>query len=147
MHQLLPISLEKIAAYENTDYRVYAKNEEFVIRIGEISERLKSEFKHRNIYSAGFFTAYNPMGILQSDEKNREAHINLGIHLSGLNFEFYEGWGCDQKDQWPAEQSFFVYSIGLSESKKIGREFNQDAIVWIDKTAIPQLIILREVAN
>lgn len=54
-----------------------------------------------------------------------------------------ESLNTDPSEIWPAEKSFFVLSLDLNASKSLGRQFNQNAIVWISNDAIPRLILLR----
>lgn len=54
-----------------------------------------------------------------------------------------ESFNIDPAKLWPTEKSFFVLGLDLNTSKSLGRQFNQNAIVWIGSNAIPQLILLR----
>ena len=45
-------------------------------------------------------------------------------------------------NQWPGEDSFLVLGISLEAVKTLGRRFGQNAVLWCDATAIPQLILL-----
>ncbi|TXH37992.1 MAG: DUF3293 domain-containing protein [Burkholderiaceae bacterium] len=45
-------------------------------------------------------------------------------------------------NQWPGEDSFLVLGINLEAVKTLGRRFGQNAVLWCDATAIPQLILL-----
>jgi hypothetical protein len=63
------------------------------------------------------------------------------IKIRGLNF--IPGEGKHPISDWPGESSFLIFDLSLESSKTLGRKFNQNAIVWCDQDAIPQLILLR----
>jgi hypothetical protein len=56
---------------------------------------------------------------------------------------FAEDIGQHPNNQWPDEPSFLVFGLNLEEAKKLGKSVRQDAIVWSDSDALPQLILLR----
>jgi hypothetical protein len=63
-----------------------------------------------------------------------------------LNHHCYpviESLNIDPANLWPAEKSFFVPELDLNTARALGRQFNQNAMVWIGNDAIPRLILLR----
>lgn len=57
--------------------------------------------------------------------------------------KFIDGFGQDPEGKWSREESFLVLSIGVEAAKKLGNQFEQNAIVWVDSNAILKLIFLR----
>jgi len=57
--------------------------------------------------------------------------------------KFLDGFGQDPAGKWTEEESFLVLGISLEAAKKLGNQFEQNAIVWSDSDAVPQLIMLR----
>ncbi|MCX5765118.1 MAG: hypothetical protein NTU67_10940 [Gemmatimonadetes bacterium] len=55
----------------------------------------------------------------------------------------YNPRGTEDGSNWPAELSWFALGLTLSAAREIGTTFDQDAIVWADSDAVPQLILLR----
>ena len=49
---------------------------------------------------------------------------------------------CGDGD-WDGEKSFLIFGISEKQASEIGKEFEQNAIVWCDKDAIPQLLLLK----
>jgi hypothetical protein len=137
------INIDKIRAYQATDYRFGLDNNEIVINIGKRSSRLASLFDHYLVDCGAFITAYNPLGTIQPDHANEQAHTDLLQHLQALNLSCIEGAGSDASSNWPAERSYFALGLTLEPAKEIGRHFNQDAIVWVGADVTPQLILLR----
>ena len=43
----------------------------------------------------------------------------------------------------PAEPSVLVLGLSLEAAKVMGRQYEQDAIVWISTKAVPELVLLQ----
>jgi len=93
--------------------------------------------------SAAFLTAYNPYSRKTNVNVNARAHKALRNDVEKLGVVFYEGTGEDPSGQWKVEPSFLVLGISLEKAKAIGMKHGQNAVVWIDSDAVPQLILLR----
>lgn len=137
------ISPEKVTAYEATHYRVQDGAAAFVLRIGRHSPELASRYKDIGADCALFITAFNPLGQKQSDAANEAAHAHLGEQLRAASDHVVDGEGADPAGQWPAEKSHLAFGIDAEAAQELGRRFEQDAVVWIGKDAIPQLLLLR----
>jgi hypothetical protein len=137
------IHLDKIRAYQTTDYQFGLGESEIVLNIGKHSSQLALLFGHHLVNCGAFITAFNPQGTIQSDHANQHAHIELLHHLQALGLQCIEGAGSAASSDWPAERSYFALGLELEPAKKIGHNFNQDAIVWVGADVIPRLILLR----
>ena len=131
-----------ISAYKATSFHVKAEPA-FTLNIGKVSNELNALFKQNNISNASFITAWNPYSKSLSDEENQARNKELKNELNIRSLKFIDGFGQDPLGQWSGEDSFLVFGIGLEASKKLGNQFEQNAIVWSDKDAVPQLILLR----
>jgi hypothetical protein len=136
------IPKELIDAYRETHFRVL-EPVPFVMRIGEFSQTLEDLYRDRSISSAAFLTAYNPYSNETEAVDNEKANDELKRVLKVEQIIFYEGVGQDPAGKWPAEPS--VLALGLSREKaiSIGRDFHQNAIVWIGSNSVPELKLLR----
>jgi hypothetical protein len=136
------IPKELIDAYRETHFRVL-EPVPFVLRIGEFSQILKDLYRDKSFSSAAFLTAWNPYSNETEVVDNEKANDALKHALKDEKITFYEGAGQDPAGQWPAEPS--VLALGLSREKaiSIGRDFHQNAIVWIGSDALPVLELLR----
>ena len=137
--QLAP---DLISAYKVTNFHVKAKPA-FTLNVGKVSEELKELLKQNRVESAAFITAWNPYSKSLSDKENQSRNEQLKNELNIRSLKFIDGFGQDPLGQWDGEDSFLVLGIELEASKKLGIQFEQNAIVWSDKDAIPQLILLR----
>ena len=56
---------------------------------------------------------------------------------------FVDGIGIGQDPDWPGEASCLVFGLALEATRVLGHKFNQNAIVWCDREAKPELVLLR----
>ena len=136
------IPADLIEAYESTDFRVL-EPQEFTLRVGRYSPELQALYADLRVSSAGYLTAWNPFSAETSGEDNRKAQRRLLRRLSLEGFPTLNALGIDPSGDWPGEESVFVPGLDLEQAKALGTEFGQNAIVWADADAVPQLILLR----
>ena len=137
------IPVDKIEAYLDTQYRVGVGPDAFVLRVGEHSPALALHYAAMESDCALFITAFNPLGQEQDDDANKEAHARLGTVLHPLASAIIKGEGSDPSGKWSPENSYLAFGIDADSARELGRSFQQDAVVWIGKDAIPQLLLLR----
>jgi hypothetical protein len=137
------INPDKIRAYLATDYRLGHTKQDIVLTIGLHSNRLAALYKDKDVNCGAFITAYNPKGVIQPDFANEKAHLQLAAKLKLLGLHAIEGSGSEENSEWPSEKSFFALGLNRADSIEIGLHFDQDAIVWVDETAVPELVLLR----
>lgn len=131
-----------ISAYKATNFHVKAEPG-FTLNIGKVSEELRATIQKNRVSDAAFITAWNPYSESLSSEENKLRNKQLENELNLRSLKSIDGFGQDSLAQWAGEDSFLVLGISLEASKKLGLQFKQNAIVWADKNAIPQLILLR----
>jgi len=134
---------EKRDAYLATNYCLGFGPEGIVLNIGKHSAALTALYEQHAITCGAFITAYNPEGTQQSDEANSRDHAALLAQVTALGHAFIEGAGSDAIGEWPAERSVFAYGMNKASACAVGRQFRQDAIVWVGAEAVPQLLLLR----
>lgn len=137
------ISKDIIANYLSTHYQIGNNSDSISLQINQYSESLARLLVTSKQSCASIISAYNPLSQLQSNEKNLTSHALLQKFLSDRSYTMIESFNIDPAKLWPTEKSFFVLGLDLNTSKSLGRQFNQNAIVWIGSNAIPQLILLR----
>ena len=143
MSETTQIHPDKVRAYLATDYRLGHTNRDIVLTIGKHSERLAALFADSSVNCGAFLTAYNPQGTIQSDAANAQGHAELASKLKELGLQAIEGSGSEKGTKWPAEKSYLALGLALAPAKAIGRQFDQDAIVWVGADAVPLLVLLR----
>jgi putative PIN family toxin of toxin-antitoxin system len=144
----MPLSPQLIAAYERADYDVHGAHGDvhgahgggFTLKIGRRSAALDELLEAHGMTSAAFVTAANPQGEVRSAAENRAAQAELEASLA---LPFYPGEGRDPDGSW-AEPSALVVGIGRGEAEALGRAWRQNAIVFAEKGAAPELVLLRK---
>jgi hypothetical protein len=136
------ISPETIQAYLETEFRVFV-SDVVVLKIAKKNEDLVGLFKGHRSEACAFITAYNPLGEFLSAEQNSDMQKQLEEEIKFRGLAYIAGEGKHPVGDWPGEASFLVFDLTLEAAKTLGRKFNQNAIVWCDLDAVPQLILLR----
>ncbi len=136
------ISPLTIQAYRETEFRVFAENS-LILKISEKCEDLLGFYKTHRSETCAFITACNPLGELLSAEQNSDLQKHLEEEIKFRGLAYIAGEGKHPVGDWPGEPSYLVFDLSLEAAKTLGRKFNQNAIVWCDLDAVPQLILLR----
>jgi hypothetical protein len=136
------LSARLIKAYLATGYRVDA-TPPFFLTIGEASPALTQLLKQSHADCAAYVTAYNPLGQQLDEAANAGRQAELEQELNQRSLPFIRGVGLDSQGGWPGEASFLIFGLSLEASKALGDKYKQNAIVWSDQDAVPQLILLK----
>lgn len=129
-------------AYHETEYRVIGEPS-VVLRIGEYNESLSRLYKSNKLDSCAFITACNPCSKSLSDAANADRHDELGRELQRRGLKYFPGEGKHPVGSWPGEASYLILGLSLEAAKALGKEYEQNAIVWCGSDALPQLVLLR----
>ena len=140
MNSLIPP--ETLEAYRVTHYRVMSETS-FILRVGEYSQILRSLHTTAACESSAFLTAWNPFGELCTDEVNNAAQRQLIAEIEVRSLAWLSGEGVDPNGTWPGEPSLLILGISCEEAKRLGVTFKQNALLWMDSRATPELILLR----
>jgi hypothetical protein len=135
----MTIENDLITAYRNAEYIVFA-DENIVMKIGKYSCKLERLMQKKACHQAAFITACNPYSKQLDDSTNNQAQAKLIADLHLQNFEFINGVGRDSIGIWPDEKSLLILNITKIQAEKLARKYQQNAMLWIDKDATPQLI-------
>ena len=136
------LSLELIDAYRETHFHVQMENN-FILKIDHQSTELLTWHAKFQVNSSAFITAHNPFGKRLTAEENAIKNRQLKTLIEAKYDHVVDGFGQDPLGEWPGEDSFLIYGISLEEARSVGNLYEQNAIVWSDKDAIPQLVLLR----
>ena len=137
------VSDELREAYLSTHFHVLGPCL-FTLRIGEPSQKIASLYLDHKVSSAAFLTAWNPYSGLTGQRVNERAQRQLEKKLNKLSCNVLPGFGEDVSGKWPGEQSALALGISWDAATQVGKEFRQNAIVWIGANYIPELIFLRD---
>jgi putative PIN family toxin of toxin-antitoxin system len=134
----MPMTPKFLRAYQKALYAVLGGP---VLRLGERNAELETLLEAQAAATAAFVTAANPRGELRSDAANQAAMAEL---QAGLAWPSYPGEGRDPEGRWPAEPSLLIVGIPRGEAEALGRRFEQNAIVFVEKGSAPELALLRK---
>jgi hypothetical protein len=134
------ISDELINAYNETNY--FIDNVSIPLKINKYNSFLQTICIKYNVNTCAYITAYNPYSKQVDIDENIKNNASLKLLLEKNNYEYLEGFGCHPSNEWEKEYSFLIIGINYDDACNIGREYNQNAILWCNNDYIPKLILL-----
>ena len=141
----LPPSL--IQAYRETYYKAFARPDlaevAFTLLIDQPCAGLLAAHRSHRAGCSAFITACNPYSKHLTDSENARRQDSLALVLKTRGLFFDAGVGQHPSNNWEGEPSFLVYGVDLEAAKALGRQFEQNAIVWAGADAVPSLVMLR----
>ncbi len=137
-HNSLNIDQHVLQAYLNTTYST--KNPELAIKIGELNQPLNVFLFDNNSFTWAFVSASNPFSSILSKDENNLRHEALIQKTKSMKWRFCEGVGNPSDESWKAEKSLLILDISKKEAIELGKEFNQNAIVFGRLSQAPELV-------
>lgn len=142
------IPADTLAAYRQTEFVVFASEGEPEVSfcIGEHSAETRAWMAQHAIKTAGFITAYNPLGEFVAPEINTARHAQLLERVAENQSFAGEGRGherhADGTCVWAPELSLLVANVSRLEVEALGNAYEQNAVVWITEQGA-ELMLLR----
>lgn len=137
----MPAGADRRAAYLAAEYVVFG-DAEIVLRIGEPNADLDALLDEEGAHTAAYVTAANPHGRLAGTTENVLATTAMLEAQREAGYACYAGEGRDPKGKWPAEPSVLVVGMTRAEAQVLGRSYEQRAIVFVERGAAPELVML-----
>ncbi|QIM48443.1 DUF3293 domain-containing protein [Pusillimonas sp. DMV24BSW_D] len=131
-----------LQAYRQAEYTIYS-TPPCVLKIGQASTCLLEIYTQYGVDCAAFMTAFNPFGRQFPLAENAGFQERLLDQLQRCGKPVLHAGGIDPDHVWPVEDSVLVPGLGLAQACELGREYDQNAIVWCGPDAVPQLVLLR----
>src|SRR3989441_11556762 len=138
-----PAMRDQITAYQKALYVVFGRPE-LVIRIGEPNPDLDELLEAEGAATAAYITAANPRGEARDAWENEIANAALVRSQTEAGYSCYEGEGRDPQGRWTPERSALVVGIPRSDAEALGRGFEQNAIVFVEKGRSPEVVGLKD---
>jgi Protein of unknown function (DUF3293) len=136
------IDPETLQAYRETDYRVLG-DLPLTLHVDAVCPELLLLHARYQVRCSAFITACNPLGRSAAAPVNAQHQQALLAQLSRRKLVAIPGIGEHPTNQWPGEPSFLVPGVARRTAQALGRQFEQNAIVWSGLDAVPKLILLR----
>lgn len=127
-----------IDAYKNTKYIVF--EHDLIIKIGKLNQCIDKLILQYNSNEWAFITAFNPYSNVLTEKENQLRHHKLKELTK--NYVTFEGHGVGEDPTWDPELSLLIIGISKDEALIIGKQFEQNAIVYGKINETPQLLIL-----
>jgi hypothetical protein len=134
---------ELIAAYEKALYVVFGIPQ-LELRIGEPNPDLDELLEADGAKTAAYITAANPRGEPGTEAENEMAAAALHESQTAAGLVCYAGEGRDPEGRWTPEPSLLVLGISRAQAEAVGRSFEQNAIVFVEKGRAPELVVIRD---
>jgi hypothetical protein len=137
-HNSLNIDQQTLQAYLNTTYTT--EKPELFIKIGENNMPLNVFLFDNNSFVWAFVSASNPYSAILPEDENELRHKDLMEEVKAMKYRFCQGKGIPSDESWKAEKSLLILDITKKEAIKLGKKYNQNAIVAGRINQAPELI-------
>ena len=128
--------------YIRTDYTIHIDSSpDYILNIGIPNFKWNQFLLESNFSFYFFITAWNPFSEPISEAENNNANLLLKARLEDLTLKLYDGVGKSWDSNW-YENSFCAIGGDKNLAHQLGREFNQNAIVYGSITENPTLLFL-----
>ena len=129
--------------YNNTAYKVFEPS--VCIKIGEHNPALDWLLGKCHAKEYAYLTAFNPLSEKLEHAENNQRHQQLKHDLR--QYQCFEGEACGEDPAWPCERSVLVLGISRENAMALGNRYGQNAIVYGQKDAKPELILLQNITD
>ena len=136
------IDQRSIQAYLETDYHVLCEVP-LTLNIGVANAGLAALHKTHSVESSAYVTACNPYSQALDVSANDARQTVLAGELQHRTLSYIEGIGQHPRNGWMGEPSFLVLGLSREAANALGNRHEQNAIVWCDHDAKPELVLLR----
>lgn len=132
---------ELLSHYKNTDYWFTVDDKIIILNIGRKNNDFDRLCERFGCTTGAFITACNPQSQLLTDDENKGRNKQLATHLEKVSQVYcFSGAGQDRDQQWPPEASFMILGLSQETAIDLAREYQQNALVWIEHQQAAVLI-------
>lgn len=124
---------ELLNSYKNTDYWFAVGEKTITLTIGQKNNAFDRLCERLGQTTGSFITACNPQSQLLTKSENKSRNKQLATRLEQMaEIHCFSGEGQDRDKQWPPEASFMVLGLNQKTAIDLAREYQQNALVWIE---------------
>ncbi len=131
-----------VEAYLRTTYRVLQPL--FDLRIGVLNKDFDLWLAEQRVEHYTFITAWNPFSRKTSPEENQRRNEQLEKELQARSKQVLPAVGMGE-GEWPPEESFCALDLSVEAALRLGRQNEQNALVFGRTAAVPELWWLPEI--
>lgn len=129
--------------YQKARYVLEIEDLELELRVGEYNADFNALVKQQKSRQSIFITAFNPQSKLYPLAVNRENNEKLLAAIKDAGYQYWVGYGQDDEQKWPKEESFVVFDIEREDADELARRFSQNAYLWITIDSPVELIVTK----
>ncbi len=137
------IEADLIAAYQRTDYAVFEDDRETILRIGVVNAAIDALLTRHGAEAGAIITAWNPESVVLTSEQNDARDVQLWQWIADHKLFALPAEGRDPAGEWAPEQSCLILDLAPDLAADLGRQFGQNAIVYVSRGSAPKLLLLR----
>ena len=127
------MDIELLNNYKNTDYWFAVGKKTITLTIGQKNNDFDRLCERFDQTTGTFITACNPQSQLLTKSENKIRNEQLATLLEQMTeIHCFSGEGQDRDKQWPPEASFMVLGLKKKTAIDLAREYQQNALVWIE---------------
>jgi hypothetical protein len=130
------------AAYRSSLFEVTGTSPPFTLHVEEHCAPLAALHRLHGVATSAYLTAVNPRSVVQPDAENSRREAELEQWLRAEGHVWFAGHSVDPRGVWPNEPCVLILGIRHEDAWRIGKHFDQNAIVWCPPTAVPELVML-----
>lgn len=130
-------------AYRSAIYEVYTGKKTIQLSIAKNNPQIDLLLSQCDRSSWAFVTAHNPHSQCLSLAENQQRHQSLIRLLKTHDFILFDGAGKDKDGLWIPEISILILGIQLEYAIALGKQFQQNAIVYGELGKISQLLWMK----
>lgn len=116
-----------------------------VLRVGQKPDALtETLMQQASVSSAAFITAYNAQhgtDLSPADNQDRQQQLRDVLQSHGLVWR--AGVGIGRDTAYDPEASLLVLGVKESDAIQLGRDYGQNAVVWIESNGEVRLLVSR----
>ncbi|WP_223638358.1 DUF3293 domain-containing protein [Corallococcus sp. EGB] len=139
-----------LAAFRATGYVVrphpLVGGRKHVLRVGALHPALDAALTAHGLTTWAFITAWNPHAHRRPPRTNARLQQRLLALLEAWGHPAVSAVGVAEDRRW-FEESLFVPGLPRDEALRIGRLFDQEAVLWGAVSGAAELVLCREGAG
>jgi len=137
----MPLPDTLLKAYRETQYHVYT-DPSFILQPGVYCTELAQLHNQFRVSSSAVITAWNPYSEKLYEKINSLRQKELCKAVSSMDLRSLRALGQHPSGNWPGEDSLFILGIEFSAASALGKQFDQNAIVYSRVDAVPKIVTL-----
>ena len=125
--------------YNKTEFVIFNETRFLYFYPKKQNLKLKRFLNENKANNFAIITGWNPISKKATNSQNRKMNEKLKSLLKKNNFRFFLAQGRSPKGDF-FEDSVAVLDIKLIQARKIGKIFNQNAILYYTKDKTPSIV-------